>query len=110
MKIKKGTVKLIKNPVWKKGRLHIWNGYWWEMCFPSYAQVSWTIQDLQDLMPQTHKWDDLKCHKFLEKHKEKIEAVMIEAGIGAIKWLLPSEKITRKDYNVFNAYHLKNKE
>jgi hypothetical protein len=54
-----------------------------------YAEISWCALDLSDLRPS---WTAEKCDEFLEENEDAIQLAMIEAGVDAIRELMPTEE------------------
>ena len=54
-----------------------------------FATVSWTVQDVLDLMPS---WDIDKAHAWLEENERDIEEQIIAEGWQILQNLLPEEE------------------
>jgi len=50
-----------------------------------YADVSWSVSDVQDLKPE---WTEEQCVDFLVKHEDDIQVSMINRSRAMIEFLL----------------------
>lgn len=53
-----------------------------------YAEISWRIEDIQELRPN---WTEAKCAEFLEQNEEDLIETMMSSGYDAITYILASE-------------------
>jgi len=53
-----------------------------------FAEVHWTIADIQDLMPN---WDEDQCEDWLANNQKYLKDVMIQRGWEYIEDMLPSD-------------------